>query len=648
MISREYDFRMGYQANLPPETVLNNMLQTGENLYWYGQVKKRPGWNNLSTSYQPTNPVGMSPRVKLNGTWYTIIADDDSSDVKFYYGDTGSYTEITDEDSSAFTWTTGVNVEMREFNNQIIAVNGTDKPVIIYYDGSKITVKTLENFDTRTRGDDEWYAGQWDDGASPEFVDDTSDAQNATADDWGIATTTNNDGFYIAGISPFTRIEMTSVSQFGGSPVAEYAYYAGDDTWTTFTPTTAPTWTAAAGDRTIEFDLAFDSDGVLLWKPYGDVDGQVDPAGVAGGALNRYIIRVRFTTAPSAAQTADEATIKHTQYLSQIFLNEKPQAVAVHKERVYLAAGNAFRYSPPNQATGWNSRDIEYCNDGGQEIRTMVSANAFLAILKDSYIYRYFGTTTRNFVLRSYPQEGVTSKRGAAYVGNGVVYTADDGVRLLTGENSILVSRHIQTDYDSWTKSDAVVRNYNGNAVISFPTNDIILWTDTDTVQKDQLNAGDAMLAMWKWTGQDAEEMWYAEGSGDTEQLILLDAANTRLVKESSNAFDTAYDTTTSNFACTLETSFRSAKNPQTKKKYRRVKVEVSKSGDWTLTMTGDNGDATATATIASGTGTSHYYADVSIPYTLDGQNISYKLVNETDNAVEVFGFATEFDRRAF
>ena len=647
--ARQFDFRGGYQSNLPPDLTPPNVLKTATNIYWYGQITKRPGWDNLSTSYQPNDPVGMSPRVKLNGTWYTIIADDSGTVVKFYYGNTAGYTEITDGDSAAFTWTTAKNVEMREFGNKIIAVNGTDKPVVIYYDGSKISVQRLEEYDERVRGDDEWYAGLWDDGASPEFVDDTTDAQDEGSDDWKIATGgTNNDGFYIAGVSPFTKIVISSVSQFDGSPVAEYAYYAGEGGWTTVTPTSAPTWTAAAGDRTVEFDLPFDTDGTLLWQAYGDVDAQIDPTGVPGGALNRYIFRVRFTTAPTSDQTADSAVVSHTQYLSQIFLNEAPQAIAVHKERLFLAAGNAFRYSPPNQIKNWNSRDIEYCEDGGVEIRMMVSANAYLAILKDAYIYRYFGTTTNNFVLRSYPQEGVTSKRGAAYVGNVVVYTADDGIRVLAGEDSVLASRHIQSDYDGWTKSNTVVANYNGDAVISFPTSSIILWADTDTAREDQVNAGDAAMSFWKWTGQNAEEIWYSEGAADTEQLILLDATNTRLVKSTADAFDTAYDTTETNISCTLETSYMSTATPNQKKRYRRVKIDMSKSGDWTFTISGDNGDATATATIESGTGTSHYYADISIPYTLDGQNISYKLVNQTANDVEVFGFSTAFEGRAF
>jgi len=182
------DFRGGYQSNLPPELTPPNVLKTGENVYWHGKIKKRPGWDNVSTTYQPTAPLGMSPRVKLNDTWYTIVADDIGASAKFYYGNTGSYTEITDPDSVAFTWDDGYQVEMREFDNKVIAVNGYNKPAIIYYDGSKISIQNLEEYDERIREDDQWYAGQWDDGASPPFVDDTTDAQDDWADDWQIAT----------------------------------------------------------------------------------------------------------------------------------------------------------------------------------------------------------------------------------------------------------------------------------------------------------------------------------------------------------------------------------------------------------------------------------------------------------------------------
>lgn len=644
MIANSYDFRGGYHTNLPPENTPDNMVLEGQNLYWKGQIKKRPGWTNLSTDATVNgNTVRGFERAFMNSTWYNIVAIDDGSDVNFYYGDDGAYTAI----DASFDWTTGVDVEMAVFNNKVIAVNGTDKPAVIYYDSAFI-VKTLEAYDARDRTNDEWFAGQWDDGASPEFIDDTTDAQSDTADDFQLANTTNNDGFYIAGVSVFNKIVLTSASQFDGSPVAEYSYYAGDSTWTTFTPTTAPTWTAASGDRTIEFDLPFDSDGLLLWKLYGDVTGQVDPASKSGGALNRFIIRVRFTTAPSSAQTADYMALSHTQYLSQIFLNEKPQAVEVHQDRLFLAAGRAFRYSPPNQVTGWKSREIGSCEDGGLKIVAMQSSDGFLALFKEEAVYRLFGTTTNNFVLRPYPQEGITGPRACAYVDKAIIYVADDGIRGLLGETSVLASRHIQTDFDGWTKSNAVVANYEGNAVISFPTNDTILWVDPDTLRQDDSDAGEGRVSFWEWTGLAADQIVYGGGAGDNGYLILHDMDNNRFVRNTTNGYDVAFDTTETAITTTLQTKYSSFGVPGNLKINRRVKVEVSKSGDYTLTMYANNGDSNATATIASGIGTGHYTADISIPYTLDKYNLSYKLVNATVNAVSIYGFATDVDRRTF
>ena len=648
MIQRFIDFRGGYQSNLAPDLTPQNVVKTGENLYWLGKIRKRPGFSNYSadTTINTETVRGVSPRVRWNNTWYTVVAIDDDTDVGFYYGNTGSYTQLTSPAEIVFT--TGKNVEMRVINNMIIAVNeASDWPVIMYYD-SGFKIQYLEDYDERVRTDDEWYAGQWDDGETPPFIDDTTDAQDDGTDDFSLATTTDDDGFYVSGVTTFNKIVVNGAPQFDGSPVAEYAYYAGGGTWTTVTPTTAPTWTAAATEKTIEFDLPFDSDGDLLWLPYGDVGGQMDPTGVPGGALQRYIFRVRFTTAPTSAQVADYLSISNTQYLRQIFLNVKPEALEIHKSRVFLATGTTFRYSPPNQVTGWNSRDIEYIGDGGITTRCMVSSNAFLAIFKEAGVYRYFGTTTQNFVLRSYPQEGCTSKRGAAYIGNVVIYTAHDGIRVLAGEESIMSSNHIRSDYEGWTKTNTVVRNYNGNILVSFPSSDILLWADPDQVKPDELNAGDMMASFWKWTGHAFDEMWYAEGAGDTEQLIAHDMDNNRLVKSNANAYDTNFAGTNANIACVLETSFSSQGALNTKRHCRRVKIDMSKSGDWTLTLTGDNGDATATATIVSGTGATHHYADVSIPYTLDGQNISFKLANTTANAVEIFGFSVDLDRRAF
>lgn len=643
-----YDFRGGYATDLAPEQMPANMVLEGQNLYYKGKLKGRPGWTNHSTdaTLHAATIRGFC-RAYLNSAWTNVVAVDDGSYVNFYYGDAGSYTAIDND----FDWTKNIAVQMAYFNGAVVAVNGTDKPAVIYYDSAYV-VKNLETYDERTRGTDEWYAGLWDDGASPPFIDDTTDAQSTTADDYQIATGgTNNDGFYVSGVTVFNKVVIKNCPEFDGSPVAEYAYYAGSGSWTTVTPTTAPSWTAAEGDKTLEFDLPFDTDGSLLWEKYGDLDSQTDAVDssaetVPGGALNRYIFRVRFTTAPTSDMSADYLQVSNTQYLSQIMLNDKPHSIAVHKDRMFLAAGNAFRFSPPNQITDWNSRDIEYCEEGGEKIVGMASSDNYLAIGKAGGMYRYLGTTTSNFVLRYTPCPGPVSARGMATVSGTPVYVARDGIRAFTGDKSVILSRHIQTDIDSYTKTDAVVCEWDGNAVISFPTNSIILWADPDTLRTDDM--GDGRLSFWEWTGLAADQIAYADGSNDSGYLLLWDKTNKRFVHDTSNGYDVAWDTTQTAITNTLQEKYESFGKPSLKKAFKRVKVEVSKSGNWTLTVYSNNGVANATATIVSSTGTGHYTADISLPYTLDGYNLSYKLVNATTNAVEIYGTTTDQVGRAF
>lgn len=644
MIHKLYDFRGGYATDLTPEQMDGNMLLEGQNVHYKGKLKKRPSWENLSTDATINtagNIVRGMVRAYFNGGWTNIVAIDDTSDVNFYHGDSGSYTSI----DSSYDWTTGKDVEMVFFNDIVIAVNGTDKPAVISYSGG-YSVQNLETYDVRTRGADEWYAGQWDDSETPTFVDDTTDAQDAGANDFAIATATNNDGFYVAGVNPFTKVILYGATDLGSSADAEITYYAGSGTWTALTVTTEPAWNSAEADKTLEFTLPLASDGTLAWEKYGDVSTQVDPTGVPGGALNRYILRVRFTTADSAG-TCDYLEVYHTQYLNQIFLNDKPNAVAIHQNRVFLAAGNAFRFSPPNTAKGWDSRDIEYCQDGGRKILQMVSGAGQLVILKEAAVYRFIGTTTDNFTLRTTVAPGAQSARGAASISGVVCYVSSDGIRAVVDDKSLVVSRHIQSDIDSWTKTDAVMISWDGDMLLSFPTNSIILWADPDTLRQDDM--GDGRLSFWEWTGLKAIQMLFASGSGDDGLIFAVDSTNRRIVKSGTNGYDTAFNGSTQTaITTTIQTKYESFGVPGQKKCIKRVRPEVSKSGDWTATFYSNDAQNSATATISSGTGTGHYLGDISPPYTLDGYNFSTKLVNATTNTVEVYGISTEIERRAF
>jgi len=172
-------------------------------------------------------------------------------------------------------------------------------------------------------------------------------------------------------------------------------------------------------------------------------------------------------------------------------------------------------------------------------------------------------------------------------------------------------------------------------------------WADPDTLRVDDM--GDGRVSWWKWTGLKAGCLLYDKGLASATLLLAYDVTNTRIVKAGTAAYDTdKAGTTNTNITVTFQPKYESYGSPNTKKRYVRFKPDLSKSGDWTLTMKSDNGITTDASTISSGTGSGHYYGDISIPWELDGYNITFQLVNTTSNAVQIYGYSVEVERRAF
>lgn len=636
-----------------------NMVITGENLYYDAKLQKRPSWETYCDTAAIDAVVAGTGTVRdigaayINSAWRTAVAIDNGTTTSFYLvtNATTLSSALQTPAAGAFTFTKDQELQMVEFDNKIVVINtaGGDKPAVIYYDGSNIVVQRLEAFDSRARGNDDWYAGQWDDSETPEMVDDTADAQSDTADDFAFATATNNDGFYVAGVLPFTKVIMTGATDLGSTVSAEYTYYAGGGTWTSVgSLVTTPDWVAAEANKTVEFNIPLDSDGGLAWKKYGDVSTDKDPTGVPGGAINRYIFRIRFTTADSAG-TCDKLTVSHEQYLTQLFQGDTIDVVAVHGDRCFLASGNVFAKSLGgiNGLKGWSARDFEYTDEGGEDIIAMHSGGQFLAIVKTLGYYRYYGTTTANAVLRFGGPEGGVSTRGACGLKDGVAYIGKKGVYYLSYQgDASLISKSISSALSP--ASGDTLMNWEGDLLMSDPSADTLYWADPDTLRQDDM--GDFTMSWWKWTGQNCRIMIYDyDAIGSARQIMAYDGDNGRLVKNGTNAYDTATSTTQTNIECTLQPKYDAYGTPTTKKRFVRVKLDISKSGDWTLTMYSDNGVNSSSAyTVESGTGTGHYYTDISIPWELDGNNFTIKLVNKTANSVEIYGFSVMLERRVF
>lgn len=611
-IGQLIDFKGGYATDMPPETMPTNMLQTAENCYWESGLKKRGGYSVYEAAPAGTTTIRGRIRVYMNSAWVTILAVDDGSDVTFYQNSSGSFAQIGTD-----TLTSGYDVEMDAMLEAVVAVNGQDKPRIIYY-STVFTISTLEAYDVRTRVDDDWEAGTYD-GAS--YVDATDAAQDTVADDFTLVTGSDDGGgFYVAGRVTFNRVEFTNLSANEWA-TATFEYWNG--AWTALTPTT----TASS----FEFDYPQD------WATYTDT-GDTE-------LVNRMCVRVTWATAPASDVTCDSMTLKHTQYLSQILEDARPHLVRVHNNRVWLAMGNNLNYSPYESLTGWQVWATEYCLEGGSEILGLVSHGEALIAMKGALLYGILGNSYEDLrIMRLDDTVGTISGRSAAVVSSVLFYLGADGnVWGWTGDRARKVTGHIESDIADLTHTDCAAVSYNGRYYCSFPSDSVVLWGDPDTMRPDDY--GEGIMSWWKYTGIRADRLAWQDGDGDDLALVAVDNSTPQVIQlENGNA----YDLSSTAITMKAKTKAHTLGEFQTRKVLTRVKPKVSQSGRWTFTMYSDDDTENVSVTLQSGSGSGFYSQDISVPYSLDGKNIAFYLENATTNAATVRGVALEFSTRSF
>jgi hypothetical protein len=636
------DFRGGYANSLPQELMEENMLSKAENCTWKNGVVKR---NGISI-YDATDLSAMAGlkgmiRAYINDTWYTIIALDDDTNCRIYAGTTTTFAEI----DNSFTLTKATDFEFAELLGHVVGVNGTDKPFVIYWGGAALAIEDLELHDIRTRANENWYAGQWDaDGADSYFVDDTTDAQSSTADDFQLGNTTANDGFYVSGDYTFNRIVFTNAQAAGGAPVAEYMYWNGT-TWVTLgTLVTTPDWTAAEGDKTLEFNLPLDTDGSLLWERYG-VDDETD------GIQNRFIIRVRFTTAASGAFSCDTLALYNTQYLTQVLQNERPHLVRMHNSQIYLASKNIVNFSPPYYVTGWREGQAEHFDEGGAKITDMVSFADTLVVGKEQALYT-FNTSNLMDPVRSRPLTtvGPIASRSMKQIGNIVTFVARDGLYLWDGAMVSKISKHIQEDIDTWTMTDAASVVYKNECWISFPTNGYVLVFDPDTYRTD--DAGDGRVSFWKFTGYTVHQWAYCGGAGDTGYLLAaVDQASPYVARCDYGTQDNLG--TAANIDMRAQTKYISFGNFQTPHLFGRMKVKVKEVSGRAgkrhkLNVYRDDDTEHINEMFDVPKGSGYYTEELRMPYNIDGKSISVELRHNGSTLATFIGFSLDVAERSY
>jgi len=617
----------------------DNELLLAINCQWRGGMKKRNGISKYQTSdWSGFTTVRGGGRFYINGAWATVVALDTGAVVNFYYGAGTVFAAI----DNTFDWTTAMNVEMAELNGYIVCTNGTDKPAVINYDGGW-QVQNLETLVTRTRADADWWAGQWDDDATPEEIDDTTDAQDAGVDDFQIASATDDDGYYISCNAPFTKVVFVDAQAAAGNPVAAYEYWNGTGWSSVGALVTTPVWTEAEADRTLEFNIPLDPTGALTWEPY-NVSGT--------GLSNKYFLRIQFTTAPTGAFSCDSLEVYHTQYLTQICENEKPSTVYTHNSRIHLGFDNIINISPYNAVIGWREGESQYFSGGGRTIMQMLSHQDQLVVVKDDALFTMTGTSYDTWVTsRPLTAVGAISRRSAASVGGYVFFQARDGIYAWNGTDANKVSNHIRSEIEGWTLTDTAGTNYKGEYWLSFPTEAVVLTTDPDTVRNAAAgeDINESRASFFKFSGYEVSGWIQLIGHGDSGLLLGLgnDGTNPCLAKCDVGK----YDWTATPITDHVRTRYFSDSG-HIQKKYTRLRIKladvVAGGGPHALTLYSDDGDVSDSQTITVDTGTGYYETYVSVPYTLDGRNLAVDVQNATVESSKLISLAFEYVKRRF
>lgn len=645
MITSYFDWRGGYCSDIPDELMADNELLVAENCYWENGLKKRLGIESYIDSFSSDELLGMH-RAYVNSAWQTFIGVANAGATTYFqYGASLTFTTITRASGTAYTsWSTGDNIRFANLGDNVIAVNGTDRPAIIYETAGGVYIEDLDRYDKRTIGTDNWYAGIVD--ASANYTDDTTDAQSSASSDFQLASGTGTSGFWVSSDLTYSQVNITDAASMTGSFTTDYQYWNGSAWASIPTLNNTPTWTSL-GDKTLEFEIPMASNGSLLWKPYDASDNGTLNAVIDG----RYPIRVMFdgnTNTPSAAKME----VEQTHYLSQIMGDERPQAVAQHKSHIFLAAGMQIQISVAHKVTDWRADRFEVVQEGGSEISQMISHQDYLAILKEDVLYGLYGNSWSNWHLRRLAHKGTISKQGAAVAKDILFFPGRDGIYAWDGAVLYRVSKHIQDEYDALQKSIIGAVNYKDNILMTFAADSTVLWFDPDTMRNDIM--GDKRISFYKWKPIRGDFILNTEVYESGGVLLFLDRAN-NIVHKYVNHADNTLGSNTAPISMTAQTKFLNMQSVGIEKLTKRVKPRVSDvsatsaiSYAITFLKNDEYGGASSAATMNASVSDGYHQEEFTVPHTVDGRNFGMSVVHNATYNAAFFGFSVETHKRRF
>ncbi len=651
------DFSGGYFTDVPTDRMKDNELLTAENCYWRNGLKKRGGKASYC-SFTASNLRG-GIRAKIANAWYTILGvEPTAGNVELRIGTDTAFTTLTRYDAAsqtftAYTLTTGYNVQFAVLDEKVVAVNGYDKPSIIYSSlttTANFIADTLERYDTREMDHDDWYAGQYYPSlTATTYLTDTTDAQSSASADFLLASYSITSGFWVACAHTFNKVTLYDCkANATGSFTSEYygrASTAGATGWIGFTPLVVPTWTAV-GDKIIEADFPIDSlTNEILMEKTASLNSSI------GGVYSMRFTNGTFLESITA-WACGEVKLEHTQYLTQILLGDKPDTVKAHKSHMVLGSGNWMRISPYGTLRGWREQDKEYFSEGGL-IQAMEPHLDYLAIILDNAIYGLYGNSWSNWSTKLLNgTKGTIAKRSVAVVNEEIYFAARDGIYGWNGTRLLKLSKHIKADYGTYTITDAAAANINGEYWISFPTNSITLVFDPDSIRMDDV--GDGRVSFYKFNTYQVHQFLPYTGANDTGYLYaIVNGTNIRLDKLETNNFDKI--TASSTIPMVMRSRDMAFGNSQQNKVFRRLKMQLAQvsltgGGVYTIKHYANNiaGSQTASTFFTAATGTGIDTAMLGIPPGIDGFTYGIYVAHDSQCDAKLLGYSVEMEKRKY
>lgn len=651
------DFRGGFHDAAYPSNLMNdNELYTALNCRWQSGLTKRGGRATYATITGAVIQGGI--RWKIGNIWRTILAVEATGGaVQFKIGTATAFSTITRASATGLTFTASASVQFAGLGEHVVAVNGTDKPVLFYPTISSVFTETLERYDTRVRDDDNWFAGQLA-SANGIYVNDSGDAQSSASIDFSLASGTAG-GAWVSSDFTFNKFVFLD-TQANASATFTFQYFGRADatspaTWVSFTPIDVPTW-SVAGNKTVEFDVPFDPNthDVLL--------SRLPESGSPLESLTlRYAARMRSDHASNTAISAQGVRVEHTQYLGQLLLNDRPSTVAEHKGHLFLGMGNWMRYSPlispePVEGVqftirGWKADAVQFFQDGGN-INQFATQLNYLAIMLETRAYALYGNSWDTFELRPLFAKGTIARRGAVVVDEQLFFVARDGIWGWDGNRLMKLSRHVENLFETLTLSDAAAADRDGEVWLSFPSNGEVLIFDPDTFRLNDL--GEGKVSLFRFNGYRVDQFLYHSGDGDNGFFIGLDNTAVQLNRLENGTADAVGATTAIDMR--LQSRYLDPGQGFLRERiFRYIKplvADVSQTSMGTYTVKfltrSRHEDASSSALITASLSSGVHSETLGINPRQNGANLGFFLQHNSLCSAKFFGFSVAVEEREY